>query len=83
LVTWFAQPSFFGLANPLRELHWDEIDRSFLARGKRLRLTVCLYNCGELYDALKKRAALAGLPYQRFIRLTLEQALATNRVSQP
>ena len=30
---------------------------------------------GELYDAVRKRAALAGLPYQRFIRLTLERAL--------
>ena len=30
----------------------------------------------ELYDAVRKRAARAGLPYQRFIRLTLEQAVA-------
>ncbi|MFY9673732.1 MAG: BrnA antitoxin family protein [Terriglobales bacterium] len=29
----------------------------------------------ELYDAVRQRAARAGLPYQRFIRLTLEQAL--------
>ena len=29
----------------------------------------------ELYAAVRKRAARAGLPYQRFIRLTLEQAL--------
>jgi predicted DNA binding CopG/RHH family protein len=29
----------------------------------------------ELYDAVRARAARAGLPYQRFIRLTLEQAL--------
>jgi len=29
----------------------------------------------ELYDAVRKRRARAGLPYQRFIRLTLEQAL--------
>lgn len=29
----------------------------------------------ELYNAVRKRAARAGLPYQRFIRLTLEQAL--------
>jgi predicted DNA binding CopG/RHH family protein/uncharacterized DUF497 family protein len=31
---------------------------------------------GELYDAVRKRAARAGVPYQRFIRLTLEQAIA-------
>src|ERR1035437_3901078 len=29
----------------------------------------------ELYDAVRERAARAGLPYQRFIRLTLEQAV--------
>ena len=31
----------------------------------------------ELYDAVRKRAARAGVPYQRFIRLMLEQAVAT------
>jgi predicted DNA binding CopG/RHH family protein len=30
---------------------------------------------GELYNAVRKRAARAGVPYQRFIRLTLEQAI--------
>lgn len=30
----------------------------------------------ELYEAIRKRAARAGVPYQRFIRLTLEQAVA-------
>lgn len=30
----------------------------------------------ELYEAVRKRAARAGVPYQRFIRLTLEQAVA-------
>ncbi len=30
---------------------------------------------GDLYDAVRKRAARAGLPYQRFIRLALEQAV--------
>ena len=30
---------------------------------------------GELYHAVRKRAARAGVPYQRFIRLTLEQAI--------
>jgi predicted DNA binding CopG/RHH family protein len=29
----------------------------------------------ELFHAVRARAARAGLPYQRFIRLTLEQAL--------
>jgi predicted DNA binding CopG/RHH family protein len=31
---------------------------------------------GELYDAIRKRAARAGIPYQRFIRLMLEQAIS-------
>ena len=30
----------------------------------------------ELYDAVRKRAARAGLPYQRFIRLALERAIS-------
>jgi predicted DNA binding CopG/RHH family protein len=29
----------------------------------------------QVYDAVRKRAARAGVPYQRFIRLTLEQAI--------
>jgi predicted DNA binding CopG/RHH family protein len=29
----------------------------------------------ELLNAVRKRAARAGVPYQRFIRLTLEQAI--------
>jgi predicted DNA binding CopG/RHH family protein len=31
----------------------------------------------ELYDAVRQRATHAGLPYQRFIRLALENAIAT------
>jgi predicted DNA binding CopG/RHH family protein len=30
----------------------------------------------ELYDAVRQRATRAGLPYQRFIRLALENAIA-------
>ena len=30
----------------------------------------------ELYDAVRKRAARVGVPYQRFIRLTLERAIS-------
>jgi predicted DNA binding CopG/RHH family protein len=33
----------------------------------------------ELYDAVRKRANHAGLPYQRFIRLALESALAARK----
>ena len=29
----------------------------------------------ELYEAVRRRAANSGLPYQRFIRLTLERAI--------
>jgi predicted DNA binding CopG/RHH family protein len=34
---------------------------------------------GELYDVVRARAARAGLPYQRFIRLMLEQALGAGK----
>jgi predicted DNA binding CopG/RHH family protein len=30
---------------------------------------------GQFYDAVRKRAARAGVPYRHFIRLTLEQAI--------
>jgi predicted DNA binding CopG/RHH family protein len=33
----------------------------------------------ELYDAVRQRASHAGLPYQRFIRLTLENAISTQK----
>jgi predicted DNA binding CopG/RHH family protein len=33
----------------------------------------------ELYDAVRERAARAGLPYQRFIRLMLEQAIGSGK----
>lgn len=33
----------------------------------------------DLYKAVRKHAARAGVPYQRFIRLTLEQAVASQR----
>jgi len=34
----------------------------------------------ELYEAVRQRATHAGLPYQRFIRLALENAIATHNV---
>jgi predicted DNA binding CopG/RHH family protein len=40
-------------------------------KGKSINLRMS----EELYRAVRKRAARAGLPYQRFIRLTLEQAI--------
>jgi predicted DNA binding CopG/RHH family protein len=42
---------------------------------KRKDKSINLRLSEELYDAVRERAARAGLPYQRFIRLTLEQAL--------
>ncbi len=33
----------------------------------------------DLYKAVRRSAARAGIPYQRFIRLTLEQAIAMQR----
>lgn len=44
---------------------------------KRKDKSINLRLSEELYDAVRDRAARAGLPYQRFIRLTLEQALST------
>ena len=43
---------------------------------KRKDKSINLRLSEELYDAVRERAARAGLPYQRFIRLTLEQALS-------
>jgi predicted DNA binding CopG/RHH family protein len=46
---------------------------------KRKDKSINLRLSEELYDAVRKRAARAGLPYQRFIRLTLEQALGAGK----
>jgi predicted DNA binding CopG/RHH family protein len=37
--------------------------------------TVNLRLPGQLLDAVRREAQRAGIPYQRFIRLTLEQAV--------
>jgi predicted DNA binding CopG/RHH family protein len=39
--------------------------------------TISMRVPAELLDAVKLRAGSEGIPYQRFIRRTLEQALAT------
>ncbi len=39
---------------------------------KRKDKSINLRLSEELYDAVRRRAVRAGLPYQRFIRLTLE-----------
>ena len=44
-------------------------------KGKSINLRLS----EELYDAVRERAARAGLPYQRFIRLTLERAVAASK----
>ncbi|MBI1740182.1 MAG: hypothetical protein HYR57_04800 [Candidatus Koribacter versatilis] len=46
---------------------------------KRKDKSINLRLSEELYDAVRERAARAGLPYQRFIRLTLEQALSASK----
>src|ERR1039457_161958 len=46
---------------------------------KRKDKSINLRLSEELYDAVRERAARAGLPYQRFIRLTLEQALGARK----
>jgi predicted DNA binding CopG/RHH family protein len=46
---------------------------------KRKDKSINLRLSEELYDAVRERAARAGLPYQRFIRLTLERALGAQK----
>jgi predicted DNA binding CopG/RHH family protein len=46
---------------------------------KRKDKSINLRLSGELYDAVRERAARAGLPYQRFIRLALEQAVSAQK----
>jgi predicted DNA binding CopG/RHH family protein len=46
---------------------------------KRKDKSINLRLSEELYDAVRERAARAGLPYQRFIRLTLEKALGASK----
>ncbi len=46
---------------------------------KRKDKSINLRLSEELYDAVRQRAARAGLPYQRFIRLTLEQVLGESK----
>jgi predicted DNA binding CopG/RHH family protein len=46
---------------------------------KRKDKSINLRLSEELYDAVRERAARADLPYQRFIRLTLEQALGASK----
>ena len=43
---------------------------------KRKDKSINLRLSEELFDAVRERAARAGLPYQRFIRLALEQAIS-------
>ncbi len=46
---------------------------------KRKDKSINLRLSEELYDPVRERAARAGLPYQRFIRLMLEQALRASK----
>jgi predicted DNA binding CopG/RHH family protein len=46
---------------------------------KRKDKSVNLRMSEELYDAVRERAAQAGLPYQRYIRLALEQAVSARK----
>jgi predicted DNA binding CopG/RHH family protein len=46
---------------------------------KRKDKSINLRLSEELYNAVRKRAARAGVPYQRFIRLALEQAVGTSK----
>lgn len=46
---------------------------------KRKDKSINLRLSEDLYDAVRARAARVGLPYQRFIRLMLEQALSASK----
>ncbi|MFZ0319542.1 MAG: CopG family antitoxin [Candidatus Sulfotelmatobacter sp.] len=46
---------------------------------KRKDKSINLRLLEELYDAVRQRATHAGLPYQRFIRLALENAVAGSK----
>ena len=46
---------------------------------KRKDKSINLRLSEELYDAVRERAARAGLPYQRYIRLALEQAISAHK----
>jgi predicted DNA binding CopG/RHH family protein len=46
---------------------------------KRKDKSINLRLSKELYDAVRQRATRAGLPYQRFIRLALENAIAAHK----
>ena len=59
----------------------DDLSGAQLVRFeiKRKDKSINLRLSEDLYDAVRERAARAGLPYQRFIRLTLEQALGASK----
>lgn len=64
----------------------DDLSRYDLSGAKLVRFeikrkdkSINLRLSEELYDAVRERAARAGLPYQRFIRLTLEQVLGESK----
>jgi predicted DNA binding CopG/RHH family protein len=60
--------------------HYDLSGAQFVRfEIKRKDKSINLRLSEELYDAVRERAARAGLPYQRFIRLTLEQALGAQK----
>jgi predicted DNA binding CopG/RHH family protein len=46
---------------------------------KRKDKSINLRLSEELFDAVRERAARVGVPYQRFIRLALEQALGASK----
>jgi predicted DNA binding CopG/RHH family protein len=48
-------------------------------KGKSINLRLS----EELYNAVRKRAARVGVPYQRFIRLTLERAIGVPKPNVP
>ncbi len=63
------------LSDYIRPEHMVPLRYEVRPKGRSVNLRLS----EELLDALKARAREEGIPYQRFIRMTLEQALLRRR----
>jgi predicted DNA binding CopG/RHH family protein len=65
------------LSDYIQPEHMVPLRYEVRAKGRSINLRLSQ----ELLDAVKDRAKAEGIPYQRFIRLALEHALARGRES--
>ncbi len=63
------------LSDYIQPEHMAPLHYEVRAKGRSINLRLS----EELLDAVKGRAKAEGIPYQRFIRLALEQAVARGR----